>query len=128
MLSPWPCFATDSKLPEHGSTGVPSQTGEMSPDRPYGKTMPRVVSSAGSNAMPVPVSRWSKCSQNGVQPPSRLGCVTGSSPPSHDIKSTCLLGSGTQASKPTCSGLCFKTNDARGLLCASTNLTGIQTS
>lgn len=47
---PWPCFAINSKLPNHSLADALSQTNEMSPDGLYRKTMPRVVSAAGSDA------------------------------------------------------------------------------
>lgn len=50
MLPPWPSFVTNSNLSDQSWTGAPSQTGEMSSDGLYVKTMAGEVFIAESQA------------------------------------------------------------------------------
>lgn len=66
--------------PDQSMTGAPSQTGEMSPHRLYGKTKPRGVSFAESNEGGVPTYLLSPIGQHApriVTFPSHLGFITG---------------------------------------------------
>lgn len=84
---PGPALLTNRSL-----AGAPAQTNEMLPDGLYGKTVPGIVSAAGSDAEGlVLASHWSKCSQRGAKPPSHLGFFTSGNPSGDDTKPICLI-------------------------------------